>query len=173
MKKYAKQINEMAKRDQELRREYERRGYEKDLEGELERNDKENTRKLKAIIREIGFPTISKVGAKASKNAWLIVQHSPDLQFMKDYLALMEANLPDVDVRNCAYLKDRILVYEGKNQIYGTQFRLDAETKKFQLATPLQNEKECGKPRKECGLVSLSEQIEKMKTRFGSYDPGI
>jgi len=78
---------------------------------------------LKAIVRGGGWPTISTVGADASHAAWLIVQHAPSLDFMKECLELM-TSLPngEVDPKDIAYLKDRVLMLSGKSQIYGTQF---------------------------------------------------
>ncbi|MDF2934511.1 MAG: hypothetical protein K0R36_3842, partial [Chryseobacterium sp.] len=40
---------------------------------EMEKLHKENAQYLKNIIERIGFPTISKVGQKASDVAWLII----------------------------------------------------------------------------------------------------
>ena len=79
---------------------------------------------MKKVIESIGWPSISKVGAKASFCGWLLVQHSAhDLSFQKQCLSLMN-QLPegDIDKANIAYLTDRILVKDAKPQIYGTQF---------------------------------------------------
>jgi hypothetical protein len=83
-----------------------------------------NTARLKQIIAEIGWPTISKVGQEASLSAWVLVQHSRnDIAFMKDCLSLMkQAEEGEVPPFNIALLEDSILVVEGRPQIYGTQF---------------------------------------------------
>lgn len=91
------------------------------------RIDTKNTEKLKKIIKKYGWPTISIVGKKASKNAWLLVQHADhDIKFQKKCLKLMEniykVNPNLINKINIAYLKDRILVGEGKKQLFGTQF---------------------------------------------------
>lgn len=83
--------------------------------------------KLKKIIKEIGWPTIPKVGKEASCAAWLIVQHADhDVKFQESCLSLMKS-LPEGDVlkKQIAYLTDRIMVNKGKKQIYGTQFYLN------------------------------------------------
>lgn len=52
--------------------------------------DKRNTARLKEIVDQIGWPTISKVGADASHAAWLLVQHAyTEPQFMQSCLELM------------------------------------------------------------------------------------
>lgn len=46
--------------------------------------DKKNTLKIKKIIERYDWPTINLVGKKASKNAWLLVQHADhDVKFQK------------------------------------------------------------------------------------------
>ena len=93
--------------------------------GEITVVDQKNLTRMKQIVSDFGWPTISLVGKKASHMAWLLVQHADeDLKFQKHCLNLMkeaikkkEVMLPDI-----AYLTDRVLVNQGKLQIYGTQF---------------------------------------------------
>jgi len=93
--------------------------------------DEINTKKLKKIINKIGWPTISKISPEADHNAWLIVQHSSDLKFQKYCLSLIEEAVKtrDTKLSNYAYLKDRILLHEGKKQLFGTQCKRDKDGK--------------------------------------------
>lgn len=86
--------------------------------------DEGHQEQLMQMVREGGWPTISRVGPEASRAAWLIVQHAPSLEFMEYCLELMEA-LPagEIDPVNIAYLKDQVLMMSGKPQIYGTQYQ--------------------------------------------------
>lgn len=89
---------------------------------EMEAVHRANSSALQRIITEIGYPTISKVGNKASGAAWLIVQHAigePD--FMEACFLLMVDSRDDLDFKNIAYLHDRIQVYKSQPQKYGTQ----------------------------------------------------
>jgi hypothetical protein len=85
-----------------------------------------HTDQLKAIIAEYGWPSVSLVGWYASDAAWLIAQHAcHDLPFMKEVLATLK-DLPggeEVRLSHVALLEDRILMFEGKPQLYGSQFR--------------------------------------------------
>lgn len=86
-----------------------------------------NTEKMKAIVARHGWPTISLVSTKGSKNAWLIVQHADDdLRFQKECLRLILAaykrNPKDIIPMQIAFLTDRIRVNEKKPQKFGTQF---------------------------------------------------
>jgi len=99
-------------------------GYNKEMENLHNRN----AETLDDLINMIGYPTIDKVGKEASEAAWLVIQHSigkPD--FMKKSLKLLQIAVNDnkADPKNLAYLSDRISVFEGKPQLYGTQFDWD------------------------------------------------
>lgn len=83
---------------------------------------KENAVQLRHIIEEIGFPTISKVGEKASGAAWLIIQHAiGEPEFMKMGYEMMIENSNDINPSNIAHLYDRIQVFQSKPQRFGTQ----------------------------------------------------
>jgi hypothetical protein len=117
-KSLASELIQMAKIDQDMRMNW----IYKDADWE-EAIDKTNQKRLKQIVSKYGWPTISSVGKRASNAAWLIVQHAPDLKFKEKCLELMEQLPPsEVKTANIAYLKDRVLVRNGKPQIYGTQF---------------------------------------------------
>ncbi len=119
--KIAKKINDMVKIDQKMRKK-----AVKDWNLFDQSVDRANTKITKTIIAKIGWPTISKVGKKGSNNAWLLVQHADfDVRFQRKCLNMMK-KIPkgDASVKNIAYLQDRILIHEGKTQIYGTQYRV-------------------------------------------------
>ena len=77
---------------------------------------------LKSEIAARGWPVeVAEDGAGA---AWLIAQHSPDLEFQKACLELLRA-LPESEsnAQYTAYLHDRICIREQRPQRYGTQSR--------------------------------------------------
>lgn len=85
-----------------------------------------NAARLREIIRENGWPTTSLVGLDGAKAAHRIAQHSinhPD--FMRECRALINAasDRSEVPREHFAYIDDRIRVYEGLPQLYGTQWR--------------------------------------------------
>jgi hypothetical protein len=115
----ADELLKMAEADQDMRT--------KVISGEAEWDssvDEASQARLKGIVDKKGWPTIPKVGVDASHAAWLLVQHAPSLEFMEQCLELMET-LPkgEISSANVAYLKDRVLMMNGKPQIYGTQFQ--------------------------------------------------
>ena len=94
------------------------------LAAEIEKVDKANTRWLKQVVARHGWPAKSLVGWDGAHAAWLLVQHADlDREFQRQCLDLM-ASLPvgEIESRHVAYLTDRLLVAEGRKQLYGTQF---------------------------------------------------
>lgn len=137
-------------------------GYNQEMEAVHDSNAKE----LNQIMDIIGFPTSDKVGEEASKAAWLIIQHSigqPD--FMKKCAALMEKEVENgkADQINFAYLIDRIAVFEGKPQLYGTQFEWD-ENGEMSIVQ-VDDYGAVNKRRKAIGLNTLEEQIKVIRER--------
>lgn len=116
-------INEMYEADQAMRERAHRNGGVIETE-EDETLDARNTEQVKLIIQEIGWPQKSIFGKSIPLRVWLLVQHADhDVAFQEHCLELMKA-LPkeEIDEINMAYLEDRILVNQGKPQIWGTQF---------------------------------------------------
>ncbi len=96
----------------------------------MEALHKANTARLDSIINEIGYPSKDKVGTEANEAAWLIIQHAiSNPAFMKKCLRLLEETIKEGETnqKQFAYLSDRIAVFEGRNQLYGTQFDWDEE----------------------------------------------
>lgn len=85
--------------------------------------DIQHTARLKQIILQIGWPTLSKVGTDGAHHAWLLAQHADlDPQFQAEVLALMKSQpAGEVSLRDIAYLEDRVALAQGRSQIYGTQ----------------------------------------------------
>ena len=94
-----------------------------DLDGVREA-DGENLPWLKGVVAEYGWPGASLVGTDGAYAAWQLAQHADaDPAFQRQCLDLMTAAVEagDATVRQLAYLTDRVLLAEGKQQLYGTQ----------------------------------------------------
>jgi len=90
---------------------------------ELDEVDGRNTERLKAIIKENGWFTIDTIGIDGLRIAFLLITQSPSLEFQKEMLPNLKASADRGELAMEAYatLADRILLKEGKAQIYGTQ----------------------------------------------------
>lgn len=133
---------------------------------EMEKLHNSNAKELRDIVDKIGYPTINKVGKEASEAAWLVIQHAiaqPD--FMRKCAQLLEDAVREntADPKNLAYLTDRIAVFEGKPQMYGTQFDWD---EKGELSpNPYDDLGKVNQRRKSIGLNTLEEQTESIRRR--------
>ena len=125
-----------------------------------------NADELHRIMQQIGIPSSDKVGADAADAAWLVVQHAIERPvFMKAYCNELEKAVAAgrAEPRQLAYLSDRIAVFEGRPQLYGTQFDWD-ET--GQLAPqPMDDPAAVNRRRKAIGLNSLDEQTLLLRER--------
>ncbi|MFP3834468.1 DUF6624 domain-containing protein [Chryseobacterium sp. SIMBA_028] len=151
---FGKEIIELAQVDLSVRETLSAAG---ELSGgyhpEMEKVHKDNAKRLQEIINEIGFPSISKVGEKACDTAWLIIQHSiGEPEFMKQCYRMMEENRDDINPKNKAYLYDRIQVFQGKPQKYGTQL-IENE-----IPYPVENKEHLNPERLKVGLPPLSQK---------------
>jgi hypothetical protein len=86
--------------------------------------DGENLPWLRAVIAEHGWPGTSLVGRDGADAAWLLAQHADaDPAFQRQCLGLLTAAVEagEANRQHLAYLTDRVLLHEGKQQEYGTQ----------------------------------------------------
>ncbi|MBK1440596.1 hypothetical protein JHJ32_11415 [Parapedobacter sp. ISTM3] len=126
---------------------------------EMEELHNRNATLLNDIIDKIGYPTIDKVGEEASEAAWLVIQHAiGQPNFMKRCRELLKTAVSEhrADPRSLAYLTDRIAVFEGKPQLYGTQFDWDENGE----LSPARYDRidRVNKRRRAIGLNTLEEQ---------------
>jgi hypothetical protein len=124
--------------------------------------DKRNMKRLEEIIGRYGWPTKSMVGKEASESAFLIVQHA-DLVSQKKYFPLLKAAALRNEARpdHVAMMEDRMLMGEGKKQIYGTGLKTDDVTKELKL-WPIENEEEVDARRARVGLPPMAEYLKMM-----------
>lgn len=128
---------------------------------EMKKLHNRNTEILSNIINQIGFPTIEKVGKEANEATWLIIQHSIEQpEFMKKCSQLLKKAVSEkkADPKSLAYLTDRIAVFEGKKQLYGTQYDWD----EYGILNPNHYDDltKVNERRKSIGLNTLEEQTE-------------
>jgi hypothetical protein len=116
-----------------------------------------NAARLREILAEFGWPGHSLVGEQGAMAAWRIAQHSiGEPAFMRQCRDLLDAATPQEEAPRWqfAYLDDRIRVYEGRLQRFGTQLR---EGLKGLEPCPLENAKHVEEWRSEVGLPPLAE----------------
>ncbi len=157
--------------DQSIRNELISKGVEnpdKALLARMQAIDTANTKRVRAIVRKYGWPTPELVGRDGVDAAFLIVQHAK-LDFQKEILPLVEkayrnGGLPG---QSYALLLDRVLVGQGKPQVYGTQAKRFEEWKGQEVALePIEDEENVDKRRAEVGLFPLAEYREMLRRMY-------
>lgn len=160
------ELKRMAREDQEKREELLRAGklpqgsYAPEMRAVHERNNS----RMREIIAHNGWPGRSVVGEDGCEAAWLVVQHAvlePELQ--RECVPLLERAVASGEAPGwqLAYLTDRVLMQEGKAQIYGTQYVPDAKGKSvpYQIADP----ENVDARRRAVGLSSLAENTRRIQ----------
>ncbi len=131
---------------------------------QMEAVHKSNAARLAAIIKQYDWPGISLVGEDGAGAAWLIAQHSiGNPTFMRHCLALLKqaASNNEVIPWQVAMLEDRIRMYEGKHQIYGTQFQ---PNKNGELESyPIENPESVNERRQSVGLNTIEERTTEIR----------
>jgi hypothetical protein len=134
----------------------------------LIRLDLSNTRRLKQIVAQHGWPGQSLVGPIGEQAAWLLAQHADhDLAFQQYCLPLLERAVQNQEASpaNWAYLIDRVRVAEGHPQVYGTQFHGALRP------LPIEDATRVDERRAEVGLPPLAEYIEQMHKAQAQQPP--
>jgi hypothetical protein len=125
-----------------------------------------NQKWIKETIDQLeGWPKISEFGEAGADAFWVLVQHTPDLELMKEMLIEMQQlSGSEINTKNIAKTTDRIQIREGKGQLYGTSYTLRDGV--FSV-DPIEDEEHIDERRFALGLDSFAEQKERA---FSSYE---
>jgi len=101
-----------------------------------------NAARLRELIAEHGWPAEDIAGKDGAEAAWIITQHAigePD--FQKHALRLLNecATAGRTPAWHAAYLEDRIAMYEGRPQRYGSQWfddQRDGRARPWKMSNP-------------------------------------
>jgi hypothetical protein len=127
---------------------------------DMEKVDSDNTSFLIKLVKEVGWIDVERFGAKASNDAFLLVQHSGHLPLMLAALPLIEKDVKAkrLDAQPYALLFDRLHIMLGEKQRYGTQI---GTNEKGELVVPaLEDPKRVEELRKSIGLFPLTKYLE-------------
>lgn len=128
----------------------------------FEEIDRPNTKRLNEIFAKYGFPAESNVGHDGVEAFILLMQHSGDVELRKKSEAGMKKAFDAKMISPSQYsgFVDRLLVDQGKPQIYGSNF----ETKEGKLVmSPVEDPKKLDERRKSLGLPPIAEYAKILK----------
>ena len=119
------------------------------------------------IIEKYGLPTISMVGSFASDQFFFILQHT-ELEIIEKYYPKVKKawEKGDYDSIDYAMLTDRLLMFKGNDQIYGTQIVMRTDHDKYpnkHILYPVKDFKNVNKRRKKMGFKETVEEYVKRR----------
>jgi hypothetical protein len=125
------ELNSILKDDQEIRfqlgRAYRESGDTASIIKKMKATDSINLKSITRILDKYGWIGEDKIGWTGVSAIWAAIQHSP-LETEEKYLPEMRKAVKKGNARSgqLALLEDRVLMFEGKEQIYGSQVRTDS-----------------------------------------------
>lgn len=166
-----RELIKRVKQDQAIRNELISKGVghpDKSILARMEAIDASNTKRMRVIVRQYGWPGPKLVGRDGTEAAFLLVQHA-ELTFQQEMLPLVEKAYESGNLSGPSYalLLDRVLVGEGKPQVYGTQAkRIEEWNGREPVLEPIVDEANVDKRRAEVGLSPLSGYRELLKRLY-------
>jgi hypothetical protein len=121
----------------------------------------ENYNLMQKLLETYGWPKYSKVGELAADAPLLVINHHENESVRKKYLSQIKQSCFEKEgsCMEFAKIQDRILVNENKPQIYGMQFRYDAERNLEPF--PIKDPEYVDQRRKEIGLEPLKDYLKR------------
>lgn len=125
----------------------------------IQTKDSVNLIKICKILDEKGWLGPSVIGRQGNTTLFLVIQHS-DQKTQEKYLPMMRDAVKkgNANASSLALLEDRILLGQGKRQIYGSQIGMDPETDK-NYVLPLEDPEHVDERRASVGLGKLQDYI--------------
>jgi hypothetical protein len=145
-------LSEVLESDQRIRKSNEFIKYAKE--------DHRNQELVISIIEKCGMPRLKEVWQRQMDAIWLGLQHSTK-DIRKKYFPQIEKAVKNGDLSKQQYalMKDRMLLDEGKPQIYGSQIE---NGKLYKLENP----KTVNERRKEMGMEPIEDYLKYFNIKF-------
>lgn len=126
--------------------------------------DSINLIKISAIIDKYGWAGPDVLGKNGSNTIFLVIQHN-DLKSQEKFLPIMKEAVKKGNAAgsDLALLVDRIEMFNGRPQIYGSQIQM--KDGRYAIY-PILDEKNVNKRRAEVGLNPLEEYVKTWKIEY-------
>lgn len=115
-----------------------------------------NLVQVESLIAKYGWLGKSFVGSKGNQAVFIVIQHA-DLATQEKYLPVMQKSVDEGEssASDFAMLQDRVLMRQGKKQIYGSQVVFSKTGE--QVFYPIEDEKNVNARRAKVGLQPIEE----------------
>ena len=123
------------------------------------KKDSINLIKVSNILDTKGWPSKKKIGTRGASTIFLVIQHANQDTKLK-YLSMITKAVENDELskRQYAMFYDRLVLGQGRRQVYGTQLAMSKESKK-PYVLPLEDVKNVDKRRAKMGLNSMQENL--------------
>lgn len=130
----------------------------------MNNQDSINLIRIEKIIAKYGYPGKTLVGEPTNEAAWYVIQHSKKIS---NYFPMIQeaGSSNEIPFVKVAMMHDRMLMGEGKEQLYGTQVAgeniINATTGKegfWYYVWPVQHPESVNELRKEAGFITTVEE---------------
>lgn len=121
----------------------------------------ENLEIVVSLLENCGMPSMNEVSNQQLGAVWLVLQHSIYPEYTKKYFPDIEkaVNNGDLKKEQYALMKDKILMNEGKPQIYGSQIK---SGKLYKLIEP----EKVNSRRKEMDMEPIEDYLKNFNIKF-------
>jgi hypothetical protein len=122
----------------------------------INEKDSLNLIKVEAILQKYGWLGADILGHEGNNTLFMVIQHS-DLATQEKYLPVMRNAVKEGNAKagSLALLEDRIVLFQGKLQIYGSQVGWDMKSNEY-FMYPLADPDNVDERRTTMGLPPLS-----------------
>jgi hypothetical protein len=131
----------------------------KELWATIEEKDSVNLIRVKKVLDEHGWLGANKVGSQGNSTLFLVIQHA-DLATQEKYLPMMREAVTrgNASGSQLALLEDRVLLRNGKKQVYGSQIASDQATGEYYV-NALEDPEHVDERRAAVGLGLLADYV--------------
>ena len=133
--------------------------------------DADNQKNIRLILNKYGWIKQSKIGTKAAKAFFYIIQHSDTTLMIKWFPEFKKlADTGEADKVECAMMEDRLLMWRGKKQLYGTQASAFRDDKKIAI-WPIEDPENVNERRKQIGFaLTVEEYADRLKAIYNENE---
>lgn len=140
--------------------------------GKLLELDSANQKTVIPIIDKFGLLPKSKIGDKASEAIFFVIQHS-NIDLMEKYFPAYDSlsRIGEANRKHAALMEDRLLMWKGLKQKYGTQAFSNENTNNKMVIWPISEPNKVDSLRK---IVGFQNTIKEYAEDLGAiYDPNL
>lgn len=132
----------------------------------LRETDTDNAAWLRQVIAGHGWPDAVRFGARAAYAAWLLVQHSADVELMETVLPAIRDEVERGVLEPFCWLSlaDRVALGRGRPQRFGTQASLDDQG--VWRVLPLEDEAEADRERARFGMSTVAGNLARLQAIY-------